>query len=193
MASVPRCPQGRVARAAGLPLQRLVTACPGLVPDPLGPLTHAFISAGFWSPFSRGQGAGHAEEHLCPSLEYLGIGPNYSAHAKWVSAHVRQLSCAVSTPIPPSIPSPRGCWTWRPVTCLWVRLLAPLPVRLSLAEALCSLLFLNIPCSFTPGKVQSLPRLLLYYSRCPGRQLRLELSPFLLRTALRSWFIVTSP
>lgn len=82
VASVPKCPQGQAARAAGLPFQRRVTACVGLVPSPLGLLTHALISVGFWSLFSGGQGADDTEEPLQDVPARDGLGPNHSALTK---------------------------------------------------------------------------------------------------------------
>lgn len=57
-----------------------------------------------------------------------------------------------------------------------------------LLVALCVILFLNNPCSFTAGKVQSLQRLLLGYGQCPGRCGAVAM--LLLQTSQCSWFVV---
>lgn len=63
-----------------MPLQKLVT--PGLVPDPLVPLTHVFLSMGFWSLVSGEQGVDHTEEPLQDVPARDGLGPNHSGHTK---------------------------------------------------------------------------------------------------------------
>lgn len=75
-------PGMRDARAAALSFQGPVTACPELVPDPLGLLTHALISVGFWSLFSGAQGAGHTEEPLQDVPVRNGLHLNHSAHTE---------------------------------------------------------------------------------------------------------------
>lgn len=161
-----------LAQAAGLPLKRRVSY-PGLVPDALSVLTHAFILVGFCSPFS---GIGRTRNLLhrgasprCSREEWT--QPELFCSRKmplWASAHAHQPSYTVSTPNPTQHPQPRGCWTWCLGILLWVGW--PCCYQLMLFSLIYFTLFLNVPCSFTTGKVQSLLRLLLYYSQWLGRQ-----------------------
>lgn len=104
MASVPRCPHGRSAGAAGLSLQSLMTACPGLVPDPsscwhphlflwgFAPIpwdTRSWLHRGaFFGVVQGGMG-------LAPGTLLTDLG-----EPLWVSPHVPQLCHAVGVPPP---------------------------------------------------------------------------------------------
>lgn len=94
----------------------------------LSELRYSFVSMGFWSTLSGGQGAGHIEE---PLSSEGGTWPESLCSHKmsfpeleepWrVSDNVWQPSCAISTPVPPCIPLPRGRfplgWVVAPAPC----------------------------------------------------------------------------
>lgn len=144
-----------------------------LTPHPAG--IHIYF-CGVLPPFPGTRGAGYTEEPFSGWSKEGWAWPRALCSQTWGSPsgfHPMSLSCAMlwvsphpSAPglVPHDVPlgfgGRLGCWA------AW---------RLSSAEALHVTLFLNIPCSSTAGKAQRPQRLLLDYSQCPGRQLRLEL------------------